>query len=120
MKLACVALFVLCAGPTAWASAQVLTNPSRVEFTCPDHALDDGHEIGFFLAGATEPVQTALLGDPPEVAGLVTAPIDVRPLPVGSYTAQVRANAGVEVSAWSEPSNPFGRGLAAPPGVVVR
>ena len=103
------------------ASAQSVQNPSLVSFVCEDHAVDDGHELGFFLAGAPEPVQSVQLGDPPaDATGRVVAVIDSRPLALGAYTAKVRAASGALVSEWSDPSNPFERILRRPTGLQVQ
>jgi hypothetical protein len=77
------------------------------------------YEIGYFLAGAAEPVQIASLGSFAAVTypGVATAPIDVKPLAFSGYTAKVRLTVSGMTSEWSAPSNPFGR-VPLPPGNV--
>ena len=109
------------------ASAQVVTNPTRVEFRSPDHAQVERYEGGYFASGlapgggcdatgtviATDPTQVEDLSKPDEVAGLLTAPLVARPL--GCYRYKVRALGAGLWSEWSEPSGPF----ANPPRVPV-
>ena len=94
-------------------------NPRTVEFTpSPDHAAATGYTIGYFLPGATDPVQTASIGKPtPNASNVCTATINTMPLAFGlNYTGKLKTiiSAGVE-SEWSEPSNPFDR-VPGPPG----
>lgn len=88
-------------------SAQAQTvppkNPSEIAFSCPDHAVDTDHEVGFFLAGAAQPVQMQRVGDPlVESDGLVHATINSRPtgLTLGLYEMKVRIYQGTLVSDW--------------------
>lgn len=97
-------------------------NPRTVEFTpSPDHAAATSYTIGYFLPGATDPVQTASIGKPtPNASNVCSATINVMPLTFGiDYTAKIKTiiSAGVE-SSWSEPSNPFDR-VPGPPGKPV-
>lgn len=96
-------------------------NPSEVAFTCPDHAADTDHEVGFFLAGATAPVQAQRVGDPAVNAdGSVHAAINSRPLGIGAYELKVRIYAGTTASAWGaggpdgQTPVPFERALLPP------
>ncbi len=97
-------------------------NPRTVEFTpSPDHAAATSYTIGYFLPGATDPVQTASIGKPtPNASNVCSATINVMPLTFGiDYIAKLKTiiSAGVE-SSWSEPSNPFDR-VPGPPGKPV-
>ena len=66
-------------------------NPSRIGFTCPDHAQDDQHELDI-VTEAGVVVSTILLGDPPlNSAGEVEATISVQPIKFGRYVFRVRA-----------------------------
>jgi len=112
----------------ASASAQLVVNPTHVEFTVSaDHAvtLPDGsaavtrYEIRFYATGATQPQQASDLGKPtPDATG--KASVDIASViiafpvsPSTQYTAKVAAIgiAGEGVSAAA--SNPFAR--VAPP-----
>ena len=93
-------------------------NPREGTFTAsPDHAQIDKYMLGFFLPGATSPVQTQDIGKPtPDQAGTCTFTFNSQPLTFGAdYTAKVKALAGTAESAWSEASNPFDR-VPGPPG----
>ena len=97
-------------------------NPRTIEFTpSPDHAAATSYTVGYFLPGATDPVQTASIGKPtPNASNVCSATINVMPLTFGiDYIAKLKTiiSAGVE-SAWSEPSNPFDR-VPGPPGKPV-
>jgi len=97
-------------------------NPRTVEFTpSPDHAAATSYTIGYFLPGATDPVQTASIGKPtPNASNVCSATINVMPLTFGiDYTAKLKTiiSAGVE-SSWSDASNPFDR-VPGPPGKPV-
>jgi hypothetical protein len=87
-------------------------NPSEVAFLSPDHAIVTEYEVGFFLATAIQPVQTARF---PKGAlgsdGEVHLTINSRPLALGSYTLKVRAIADATVGEWSQPA-PFSRALS--------
>lgn len=104
------------------AQAQQVINPTAVQFTASaDHTDVTSYIIGYFLPGASNPVQEADLGKPtPDGSNVITAPIAIRPLGFGQgFTAKVRAVAGSASSEWSLASNPFGRVPAAPANVTV-
>jgi len=118
--VALVVAGVLAAGPVA---AQTIRNPSVATFTAsPDHAQIDSYQIGFFLPGAADPVQTANLGKPtPDAAQTCTVTLNTQPLTFGAaYTAKVKAVAGAVASDWSEASNPFDRVPGKPSKPVVK
>lgn len=108
MKWWITAVLVAVAGV---ASAQTV-NPSRVEWETEDHAITARYEVGYYLAGAASPVQTASIAKTAVVASgaAYTAPL---PRPVlGAFVAKMRACApdvsGSEVcSEWSDASGPF-------------
>lgn len=105
------------------ASAQTLRNPSGATFTAsPDHAQITSYQIGYFLPGATDPVQTASLGKPaPDASNVCTVTLNVMPLTFGAnYTAKVKAVAGTAESDWSDASNPFDRAPGKPSKPVVK
>jgi hypothetical protein len=112
MKRTCYVAAFLLALSASLAQAQTLKNPKNAEFEpSPDHAQITKYVIGFFLPGATDPVQTADLGKPtPNASNIIAVPINVQPLTFGAaYIAKVQAWAGTLVSEWSLPSNPFDR-----------
>ena len=120
-KSMCYALGMLLVASTVF--AQTLKNPSGAEFTASaDHAQLTKYIIGFFLAGATDPVQTADLGKPtPDALNVIKVTINVMPLTFGaSYTAKVKAIAGTAESVWSDASNPFDRAPGPPSKPVVK
>jgi hypothetical protein len=96
------------------ALAQVVKNPNRATFTCPDHAADDQHELDIIRESDNFVISTLLLGDPVETAGEVTTTINVQPIAFGRYYAVVRAVAGPLKSESSAPSNVFERGPLRP------
>ena len=113
------------------ASAQVVTNPTRVDFRSADHAKVDRYEGGYFAiallpaggcdptaAAAEAPTQLEDLSRPEEVEGLVTAPLTARPL--GCYRYKVRAFGAGLWSDWSDPSGPFANPPRAPVVDAVR
>jgi hypothetical protein len=72
----------------------MVVNPRSVVFSCPDHALDTGHEIDIVNASGAV-IQTIQGGDPAaDGNGDVTVSINVQPVAFGSYTVRVRATAG--------------------------
>jgi len=96
-------------------------NPREGTFTAsPDHAQIDKYVLGFFLPGATTPVQTQDLGKPvPDGANVCTFTFNSQPLSFGAdYTGKVKAVAGTAESEWSLASNPFDR-VPGPPGKPV-
>jgi len=98
-------------------------NPREVTFTASlDHAQIDSYRIGYFLAGATDPVQETDLGKPtPDATQTCLATINTQPLAFGAaYTAKIRAIAGDVSSEWSTPSNPFDRVPGPPSKPVVK
>lgn len=97
-------------------------NPRTLEFTPSiDHAAATSYTVGYFLPGATDPVQSVSIGKPtPNAQNVCTATVNTQPLTFGlDYTAKLKTviSAGVE-SEWSEPSNPFDR-VPGPPGKPV-
>ena len=102
--------------------AQVVTNPTKVEYTVSaDHAQLTKYTIGYFLPGATDPVQTADLPlVAPDAQQKVTEPINALPLGFGTYTAKLKSVAGTIASDWSASSNEFLRAPLPPGGVVVK
>jgi hypothetical protein len=121
MKRACLVMFAiafvaLILSPVV-AHGQTIKNPRGAEFEpSPDHAQITKYVIGFFLPGATDPVQTQDLGKPtPNAQNIIAVTINVQPLTFGAaYTAKVQALAGTLASEWSLPSNPFDRAPGPP------
>jgi hypothetical protein len=116
-----LSLFIL-----AFASAavgQTITNPSVATFTASvDHAQVTSYTIGYFLPGATAPLQTADLGKPtPEATQTCMVTLNTMPLTFGAaYVAKVKALAGTVASDWSTASNPFDRVPGPPSKPVVK
>lgn len=106
------AMFML----TATLQAQApIKNPTAVLFTCPDHALDDQHELDIIRVSDMVVVQTILGGDPPaDAAGDVRININVQPVAFGQYTIRVRAVAGALKSDNSAPTAIWERAPGAP------
>ena len=101
----------------------LVKNPTKVEFDCPDHAVDTGHEMDIINAAGTV-LQTLSLGDPAMVAGKVVAPINVQPIAFGAYTAKVRvvvqpASGPPVKSEDSGPSNVWERTAMQPVSVTL-
>ena len=118
-----VSLVFALLGFAAVASAQSIRNPSVATFTAsPDHAQVSSYQIGYFLPGATDPVQTADVGKPtPDATNTCTITLNVQPLGFGAaYIAKVKALAGTVASDWSEASNPFDRVPGRPTKPVVK
>lgn len=117
--MAWTVLVLFCAAP---ASAQTLIkNPSGLIFTCPDHALDDQHEIDIVRQADGVVVQTLLVGDPPaDVNGDVVVKVNVQPVAFGSYVFRVRAVAGTIKSDTSDPSPIWERAPGKPTNVQVQ
>jgi hypothetical protein len=103
-------------------SAQNVINPGHVEYTVsPDHASLSKYTLGFFLAGATDPVQSQDLPIvAPDGTGKVTQPINSVPLAFGTYVARMRSFAGTVGGEWSVPSNAFDRAPLPTPAPVVK
>ena len=114
-----IGLAMLVASPSLAQTPTTPANPTKVEFTAStDHALLTKYTIGYFLPGATDPVQTADLAlGVPDAQQKVTEPINAMPLGFGAYTARLKAVAGAVSSEWSTASNEFTR-APFPPGVV--
>lgn len=75
--------------------ARLQRNPRGVAFLCPDHDIDDGHELDIIEQSTGKVIQTLNLGDPPlNAAGEVVADVKVQPLKVGVYSFKVRAKVG--------------------------
>lgn len=122
-KIILVALVFALLGFASTAVAQTIRNPSVATFTpSADHATVTGYTIGYFLPGASEPVQTADLGKPtPDATNTCTVTLNVMPLSfAAAYTAKVKAVAGGVESDWSEASNPFDRVPGKPSKPVVK
>lgn len=122
-RLLLVTLVFALLGFAATATAQTIKNPSIATFTAsPDHAQIASYTIGFFLPGATDPVQTADLGNPtPDATQTCTVTLNVQPLVFGAaYTAKVKAVAGTVASDWSDASNPFDRVPGKPSKPAVK
>lgn len=115
-RTAIVFLVFALLGFAATATAQTVPNPGHIEYVVsPDHATLTKYVVGYFLPGATDPVQTADLPiSAPDGAGKVTQPINATPLGYGTYSAKIKAYAGAMSSEWSEASNPFSR-IPLPP-----
>lgn len=117
--LLCACLLLLVASV---ASAQTVTNPGHIEYTVsPDHATLTKYVIGYFLPGATDPVQTADLPlVTPDVQQKVTQPMNATPLGYGTYIAKIRAVAGAVQGEWSVASNAFDRAPFPPSAPTVK
>lgn len=97
------------------ASAQAVINPAHVEYTpSADHATLTKYVIGYFLSGATDPVQSQDLAVVAPVAGVITQVINSTPLTFGTYTAKLKSVAGAIEGEWSLPSNGFTRAPLPP------
>jgi hypothetical protein len=116
---ALVVAFVLVA---ALASAQAVINPTAVSFTASaDHSRLTKYVIGYFAAGATDPMQQYDLPlGTPDPTNTVLLPISSTPLGFGAYTAKMKACADTICSEWSEASNPFTRAPMPPAAPVLR
>ena len=106
------------------ASAQAPTpvrNPTTVVLTVSsDHATVTRYELGFFQAGAIDPVQTSDLGTGAADANWnLQKPLPSYPIGV-IYIAKARAYANDLASDWSPSSDPFYRTPAPPSAVAIR
>lgn len=110
--------FVLLAS-SATAQTPPVKNPTGLEFTCPDHATDDGHEVDIVRESDGAVIQTISAGDPAEVAGKVTVTLNVQPVAFGVYRFVVRALAGTLVSSNSPSSDTWERVPGRPGKPVV-
>jgi hypothetical protein len=110
-----------------------IVNPSEVIFTSPDHAIATDYEVGYFLAGASVPVQSQKFPKPALGAdGDVHLTVNSRALALGQYETRVRAwvgtpgAAGSVVSGWGgggplgDQSVPFARVLSQPFNLRMR
>ena len=95
-------------------------NPTSVEFTCPDHAQDSGHEIDIINASGVV-IQTLQAGDPAaDSNGVVKVSVNVQPVQFGSYTVVVRATFSGVKSSDSPASDVWERVPGAPSKPVVK
>ena len=96
-------------------AAGPVRNPTGVMFTCPDHALDDGHEVDIVDSVTGAVLQTLQGGDPAaDAQGNVTILVNVQPVKFGTYTFVVRAKAGALMSPNSVPSEVWQRSPGQP------
>ena len=104
----------------AGAQAQTV-NPSKFQWEASDHVITARYEVGYFLAGAAAPVQTASIA----VAAVTAVDADTFetgvPRPVlGVFVAKMKAcgvaaGGGEVCSEWSEASPSF---LVSPRAIV--
>ena len=107
--------------PIAVSAQGVIKNPSALAFICPDHALDDGHEVDIVRESDGVVVATLLGGDPPlNAAGEVAIAVNVQPIAFGQYRFVARAVAGTVKSDSSLPSMLWERAPGRPTNVVPR
>ncbi len=113
---------LLCLSMATVASAQVVTNPTAIEYTVSaDHATLTKYILGYFLPGASAPVQTQDLPiAAPDAQQKVAQPINATPLGFGTYVGRLRSVAGTVEGEWSEPSNAFLRAPLPPSAPTVR
>jgi len=96
-------------------------NPRFIDFECPDHTLDDQHELEIVRVSDGVVIQTILLGDPPATTlGIVTAPLNIQPVAFGTYFVRIRAVVGTVKSELSDPSNTWDRVPGKPSGLMAR
>lgn len=99
----------------------VIKNPTGYQFTCPDHAGDDAHDLAIIRESDGVTVQTLALGDPlVNAQGLVVGALNVQPLAFGAYRARVRAVGNGIASDWSEPTAVWERAPGKPGGFLVQ
>ena len=107
-------------GLAACASAQIVQNPTTIQFTHADFATVDSYTVGYFSsASATAPVQTAVFPKPGTCAPCA-GPLPSRPTAYQTWYVGVQAVAGTVTSAWSAPLVPFGSVPVAPANIVVK
>ncbi len=116
-----VFLFTVLTPVVAHGQTPPTVDPNWVEFDCvaAEHPNIHHYELGWFIPGGTDPVQTADIGTAPATGTLVRLALP-QSYPIGRvYVARVR---GVTVDgtftltgAWSPISNPFGKGPTAIP-----
>lgn len=94
----------------------IIKNPSGLAFTCPDHSLDDNHEVDIVRESDGTVVQTLLVGDPTAdpTTGEVTVAVNVMPVTFGRYRFVVRAVAAGFTSNNSTPSDVWERAPQSP------
>lgn len=128
--LAILAAILLLAAPAA---AQIVTNPTTVQWDHVDFATASRYDGGYFAlpvkadntcdtaaAPAAAPVQVDNLGKPATTTGVAMSTALVA-RPIGCYVYKVRAlDASGLFSEWSPASNPFVRAPAAATGVVLK
>ena len=114
--LVLTALLVLL--PSLLDAQTIPTNPRGVAFTCPDHAVDDGHDVEIRVRATGATVQVINGGDPAAVGGEVTINFNVQPIAFGSYDLVVRAKAG-SLSSVNSPAANFDRVPGAPSGTRI-
>jgi hypothetical protein len=121
--------FTLMAAAPAAAQEAVPKNPSVVEWTCPDHDLDTGHELKILRIEGTNKViiTTILLGDPgyfDDTNKLVRSELNVQPIAFGEYVATMRVlvstPSGTMTSDDSAESNRFARVPGGPSKVIIK
>jgi hypothetical protein len=99
----------------------VVKNPSALAFVCPDHGLDDAHEIAIVRVSDGAVIQTIAAGDPAATPqGEVVVPINVQPVAFGRYTFRARAIAAGVAGDWSEDSNVWERAPGRPTNLIAR
>lgn len=118
-RILCIfgSLFML----TAAAVAQTpVKNPTTAVITVsPDHGQVTKYQLGWFITGATDPVQVADVGTGTPVNNEISKPLPSYPIGV-TYTARARAYVNDIASDWSPASNPFYRTPSPPPVLVIR
>ncbi len=126
-----IAIMVMLLGTMAApVAAQVIKNPSAVEWNCPEHDADSQHELKIIrLEGANKVViTTILLGDPAYVdvgTKLVRTDLNVQPIAFGDYVATLSvvvpvAGGGTLKSEESAESNAFHRAPGAPSKPIIK
>ena len=98
----------------------MVQNPTKASFVVsPDHAVITHYELGFWVQGATDPMQVSNIGTgTPNELNILELPLPNYPLGY-TFEGRIRACIGALVSDWSEVSNPFGRSPRSPSGLVI-
>jgi hypothetical protein len=92
-----------------------IINPSKLTFTCPDHAQDTQHEVDIINVETGQVEATLLVGDPAaDAAGDVVVTLNIQPIKFGAKRFQVRAVVGAEKSENSPLSDVWRRAPSAP------
>ena len=109
-------------GLASTAFAQTVINPGQIEYTVSaDHGSLTKYILGFFLPGATDPVQSQDLPIvTPDAQQKVTQPINATPLTFGSYTGKLKSVSGAVEGEWSTASNSFLRAPLPPSAPTVK